>query len=146
MSETPPGPPVAAPADPDPSPESDESTESTVSDDPEVKSWGWHLMQVTTWLLVVLLPIHVLSTWVFHDPGHFGVALYVDRWHHGVWRLFDVALVVATLLHGGVGLNGVLRRMTSNSAVRTVVAVVIGVVLGVVGALAVSTIVRFNVS
>jgi len=113
---------------------------------PETKSWGWHLMQVTSWLLLVLVPVHVFSTWVFHDPGHFGVALYVDRWHQVTWRLFDGALVVLAFLHGGVGLNGMCTRRIHRAGVRTALSVVIGVVLGVVGVLAVSTILSFNVS
>ncbi len=112
---------------------------------PEVKSWGWHVMQITSWLLVVLLPVHVLSTWVFHDPGHFGVALYVDRWHHGVWRLFDGTLVVAALVHGGIGLDSALGRHTTRPGLRGAITVAIAVVLISAGALALSTIMTFNV-
>jgi succinate dehydrogenase / fumarate reductase, membrane anchor subunit len=111
-----------------------------------VRGWGWHLLQLSSWLLLVLLPVHVLSTWVFHDPGHFGVALYVDRWHDGAWRLFDGALVVLALLHGGLGLNGVLGGPDRSPGVRNAVAIGLAVVLGAVGLLAVSTILSFNVS
>ena len=112
----------------------------------ETRPWSWHLLQITSWILLVLLPIHVLSTWVFHDPGHFGVALYVDRWHDGTWRLFDGSLVVLAFVHGGIGLNGALARPTRSPAVRTAIAVAIAVVLVAVGLLAVSTILSFDVS
>lgn len=103
-------------------------------------------MAVTSWLLLVLLPIHVLSTWVLHDPGHFGVALYVDRWHHGYWRLLDGAVVVLALVHGGIGLNSVLADLSPRPATRVVITAVLAVVLTVVGLLAMSTIFTFNLS
>jgi succinate dehydrogenase / fumarate reductase, membrane anchor subunit len=135
-------------ADDAPDPEAEPATGSAndVATETEVRGWGWHVLQLSSWLLLVLLPIHVLSTWVFHDPGHFGVALYVDRWHEGAWRFFDGALVVLALLHGGIGLNGVLGGPGRSPGVRRSVAVAIAVLLGVIGLLAVSTIVSFNVS
>ncbi len=113
---------------------------------PEVRSWGWHVMAVTSWLLLVLLPIHVLSTWVLHDPGHFGVALYVDRWHHGYWRLLDGAVVVLALVHGGIGLNSVLADLSPRPSTRVAITAVLAVVLAVVGLMAMSTIFTFNLS
>jgi succinate dehydrogenase / fumarate reductase, membrane anchor subunit len=113
---------------------------------PEVRSWSWHIMAVSSWLLLVLLPVHVLTTWVFHDPAHFGVALYVDRWHHAYWRVFDGALVVLGLVHGGVGLDAVLGGLTRRVEARRAVTLVLVVVLGLVGWLAVSTIFTFNLS
>lgn len=133
----PPTPPVAVDDDP-----GREPTPAPV----EIRSWSWHVMQLTSWLLVVLLPVHVFSTWVFHDPGHIGVAWYVDRWHSGGWRLFDGVLLVVALVHGGLGLDGALARRTTRPAVRTTVAAVIAVVLGTVGLLALSTIFTFNLS
>jgi len=112
----------------------------------EVQSWGWHIMAVSSWLLLILLPVHVLSTWVFHDPAHFGVALYVDRWHHAYWRVFDGALVALGLVHGGVGLDAVLGGLTRRVEARRAVTLVLVVVLGLVGWLAVSTIFTFNLS
>jgi succinate dehydrogenase / fumarate reductase, membrane anchor subunit len=114
--------------------------------DPEVRSWSWHIMAVTSWLLLVLLPIHVLSTWVLHDPGHFGVALYVDRWHHGYWRLLDGALVALALVHGGIGLNSVLAGISSRPSTRVAITAVLAVLLTVVGLMAMSTIFTFNLS
>ena len=95
---------------------------------------------------MILLPIHVLSTWVLHDPGHFGVALYVDRWHHGYWRLLDGALVVLALVHGGMGLNSVLTDLSSRASARAATTAVLAVVLVVVGLMALSTIFTFNLS
>ena len=96
----------------------------------EVRSWGWHLMQVSAWLLLVLLPVHVLTTWVVHDPGRFGVGLYVDRWHHSYWRVFDWLLLVLGLVHGGIGINALLGGMARRSTTRTTIAVVLAVLLG----------------
>ncbi len=103
-------------------------------------------MQVSSWLLVLLLLVHVLSTWVFHDPGHFGVAFYVDRWHSGGWRLFDGILLVLALGHGGLGVNGLLTRRLGRSAMATTITVVLAVVLATIGVLALSTVFSFNVS
>ena len=111
-----------------------------------MRSWGWHIMAVSSWLLLILLPVHVLSTWVLHDPAHFGVALYVDRWHHGYWRLLDGALVVLALVHGGIGLRSVLVDLSRHPELRVAVTAALAVVLGVVGLLALSTIFTFNLS
>jgi succinate dehydrogenase hydrophobic anchor subunit len=112
----------------------------------EVRSWTWHVMAVSSWLLVVLLPIHLITTWIVHDPAHFGVALYVDRWHHGGWRLLDGSVVVLGLLHGGLGLNAILGAMTSRPLTRAAVSTVLVLVVGGIGLLALSTIFSFNVS
>ena len=112
----------------------------------EVRSWGWHLMQVSSWLLLVLVPIHLCSTWILHDPGRFGVATLVDRWHSGGWRVFDWTLVVLALLHGGIGLNSMLAGVVRPGRSRTVVAAVIGVVLVAVGLAATSAIFTFDVT
>ncbi len=119
---------------------------SAVRPEPEVRSWSWHIMAVTSWLLLVLLPVHVLSTWVLHDPGHFGVALYVDRWHHGYWRLLDGAVVVLALVHGGIGLNSVLVDLSRRPSTRVAVTTGLSLVLGAAGLVALSTIFSFNVS
>ena len=110
------------------------------------RSWSWHIMQLSSWILLVLLPLHVLGTWVFHDPGHFGVAFYVDRWHDGAWRLLDGLLVVLAFVHGGIGLNGVLTGRVRGSAASAAITIAIAVVLAVVGLLAVSTIGGFDLS
>ncbi len=112
----------------------------------EVRSWGWHIMAVSSWLLLVLLPVHLLSTWVLHDPAHFGVALYVDRWHHTYWRFFDGALVVLALTHGAIGLHSLLVAGTRQPSARAAITAVVAVVAVVVGLLAVSTIFTFNLS
>jgi succinate dehydrogenase hydrophobic anchor subunit len=125
-------------------PDDVESAEAGAPD--ETRPWSWHLLQITSWILLVLLPVHVLSTWVFHDPGHFGVALYADRWHDGAWRLFDGALVVLAFIHGGIGLNGVLAGPSRSPAARTAITIAITVVLVVAGLLAVSSILSFDVS
>ena len=103
-------------------------------------------MAVTSWLLLVLLPVHLLSTWVLHDPAHFGVALYVDRWHHGYWRMLDGALVVLALVHGGIGLTTVLVELAPGPRARTAVTAAVAVVLATIGLLALSTIFTFNLS
>jgi succinate dehydrogenase hydrophobic anchor subunit len=129
---TPPGPPTA---------------DRSVADGepPEVRSWGWHLMQVSSWVLLVMLPIHLFATWLLHDSGTFGVASYADRWHSGLWRIFDWAFVVLALLHGGIGLNGVVGSAARSPRARTVVAVTIGVVLGVLGLAVSAAILSFDV-
>ena len=122
------------------------STAAATAGHDEVRSWTWHIMAVSSWLLLILLPAHVLSTWVLHDPAHFGVALYVDRWHHGYWRLLDGALVVLALVHGGIGLRSVLVGHSHRPQARLAVTAAVAVVLGAVGLLALSTIFTFNLS
>jgi succinate dehydrogenase hydrophobic anchor subunit len=110
----------------------------------EVRSWGWHLLQVSSWILVVMLPIHLYTTWLLHDPGRFGVGLLVDRWRSGAWRMFDWAFVILALLHGGLGLNGVVGARVTSSRARTLVAVAIVVVLGGLAVAVSGAMVRFD--
>ena len=104
-------------------------------------------MAVSSWLLLVLLPVHVLTTWVVHDPGHFGVALYVDRWHHGVLARSSTGRCV--VLGPGARRDRpepVLGDLGPQSSTRAAITAVLAVVLGVVGLLALSTIFTFNLS
>jgi len=112
----------------------------------EVRSWGWHAMQVSAWLLVIALPVHLYSIWLAHDPSHFGVATFVDRWHSAGWRVFDWAFIVLALAHGGIGLSGVLSSLTRSPAVRTAITVVTAVVLTVLAVLVSATIFSFDIS
>ena len=122
------------------------STDVTASPETEVRSWAWHALQVSAWLLVVALPIHLWSIWLAHDAGDFGVATFVDRWHSAGWRVFDWAFLVLALVHGGIGLSGVLTSLTRSETVRTVIVVVIGVVLTVLALLVSATIFSFDIS
>ena len=119
------------------------SAEPSPSDEQEVRSWGWHLLQVSAWILVVMLPIHLAATWLVHDPGSFGVATFVDRWRTGPWRVFDWAFIVLALLHGGIGLNNILGSLTSSPRARAGVAIAVGVVFGVLGVGVSAAILRF---
>ncbi|MGZ4683283.1 MAG: hypothetical protein ACXWCM_15070 [Acidimicrobiales bacterium] len=112
----------------------------------EVRSWGWHALQVSAWLLVIALPIHVWSIWLAHDPGRFGVATFVDRWHSTGWRVFDWAFLMLAIAHGGIGLSGVLSSLTRDDRVRTAIAVVTAVVLTVLAVLVSATIFSFDIS
>ena len=113
--------------------------------EPEVRSWGWHLLQVSSWVLLVMLPIHLAMTWLVHDPGQFGVGTFVDRWHSGLWRIFDWTFIVLALVHGGIGLNGVVGSRASTPRARRAVALAIGGVLGAVGLAASIAIARFTI-
>jgi succinate dehydrogenase hydrophobic anchor subunit len=110
------------------------------------EGWGWHLRQLITWLLAVMLLVQVFGTWVFRDPGDYGVALYVVRWQHTGWRFFDAAFVAFAFVHGGLGLDHVVADRARTDTARLISAVVIGVVLLSVGLLAVSTILTFNLT
>lgn len=112
----------------------------------EVRSWGWHALQVSAWLLVVALPIHVCSIWLAHDPGRFGVATFVDRWQSTGWRVFDWAFLMLALAHGGIGVSGMLTSLTPNDSVRTVIAAIMAVVLTVLAVLVSATIFSFDIS
>ena len=111
-----------------------------------VRSWGWHALQVSSWLLVVMLPIHLVSIWVTHDAGDFGVATFVDRWHSSGWRLFDWAFLMLALLHGGLGLSGLLGSLTRNDTVRTVVAAVLATALTALAVVVSATIFSFDIT
>jgi len=114
------------------------------ADATEVRSWGWHLLQVSSWVLVVMVPIHLYTTWLLHDPGHVGVAIYVDRWRSGAWRAFDWAFVVLALLHGGLGLDGLLRRRLSSERGRALAAVAVAIVFGTLGIAVSLAVLRFD--
>jgi len=122
------------------------STDVTASPETEVRSWAWHALQVSAWLLVIALPIHLWSIWLAHDAGDFGVATFVDRWHSAGWRVFDWAFLVLALVHGGIGLTGVLTSLTRSETVRTVIIVVTGVVLTVLALLVSATIFSFDIT
>jgi succinate dehydrogenase hydrophobic anchor subunit len=112
----------------------------------QVQGWGWHLLQVSTWLLVVLLLVQVAGTWMLHDPGHYGVAFYVDRWASNGWRIVDAAFVALALVHGGIGLARLTTSWIRSERVRLAIILVLAVGLGGVGLLAVSTILTFDVT
>ena len=111
-----------------------------------VRSWGWHLLQVTTWLLAPMLLIELLGTWVFHDPGHFSVAFYIDRWSSNAWRIFDAVFIALALLHGGLGLVRMLRARVRPEWLELALVIVLAVVITVVGLLAMSTALTFDVT
>ena len=112
----------------------------------EVRSWAWHVMQVTSWLLAVMLPVHLWSIWIAHDAGDFGVATFVDRWHSTGWRLFDWAFLVLALAHGGVGLAGLIGSRVRGEPARTIVAVTLGVAFTVLAVLVSATVFSFDVT
>ena len=107
-----------------------ESTATAVGAPPEVRSWGWHLLQVSSWLLLVLLPLHLIAVWLVHDAGQVGVAFYVERWHSGTWRILDWMFFMLALAHGGIGLNGVLGSLTADRRLRMAITIVLGVGFG----------------
>ena len=121
-------------------------TVTTLGDAPEIRSWGWHLLQVTSWLLLVLLPLHVISIWLLHDAGKVGVALYVERWHSATWRVLDWLFFMLALAHGGVGLQGVLGSVSADRRVRMGIAVVLGLSLGGLALALSATIFSFDVA
>ncbi len=75
------------------------------------------------------LPVQVLSVFVLHDPGHYGVGLYLSRWHHSGWRLFDWLVVVLAIVHGTIGLYGRLVEGVRRPLVRDAITVVAAVAL-----------------
>jgi succinate dehydrogenase hydrophobic anchor subunit len=145
-----PAPPVPLPSPPQasgpPSPGGSTPPAEPAASPAEPRSWSWHVLHLSSWLLLVLLPIQVISTWVLHDPGHMGVAWYVDRWHSGWWRLFDGLFSVVALFSGGLGLDGLVGRSATRPSARAVISAAIGIVLGVIGVLALSTILSFNLT
>ena len=112
---------------------------------PEVRSWGWHLLQVSSWLLVVLLPLHLASIWLAHDVGRVGVAFYVERWHSETWRILDWLFFMLALAHGGIGLNGVLGPLTAGRRMQVAIAIIIGIGLGALALALSATIFSFDV-
>ena len=113
---------------------------------PEVRSWGWHLLQVSSWLLLILLPLHLISIWLVHDAGQVGVALYVERWHSGTWRILDWMFFMLALAHGGIGLNGVLGSLSADRRLRLGIAIVLGLGLGGLALSLSATIFSFEVA
>ena len=112
----------------------------------EIHSWGWHLLRVTSWLLVILVPVHLISLWLVHDPGTVGVARYVERWHSTTWRIVDWSFFMLALAHGGLGLDRVLASLTTDRRIRLAVGAVLVVTLGALALALSATIVSFEVA
>ncbi len=102
----------------------------TVDEGAEVRSWGWHVLQVSSWVLVVLLPLHLVSIWLTHDAGRVGVAFYVQRWHSSTWRIVDWLFFMLALAHGGLGVHGMLAPRAADRRVRIALALALALVLG----------------
>jgi len=112
----------------------------------ELHSWGWHLLQVSSWLLLILVPVHAGSIWLVHDAGRMGVAFYLERWHSGTWRIIDWLFFMLALAHGGLGLNAMAGSLIRDRRLRVGVAVMLGVTLGVLALALSATIFAFEVA
>ena len=124
----------------------DPAAVSPDADDPtELRSWGWHLLQLSSWILVVMVPVHLVSIWIVDDSSRFGVGTFVNRWHLGFWRFFDWTFIVLALLHGGIGLNTMVGSRLNTDRSRATAAWVIGIALSAVGLAASVAILRFEV-
>jgi succinate dehydrogenase hydrophobic anchor subunit len=123
-----------------------DATASVPAGPAEVRSWGWHLLQLSSWLLLILLPVHLVTTWIIHDPATMGVARYAERWHSTGWRLFDWLFFMLALIHGGLGLDGLLASPRRNPRLRIVVSVGLGLSMTVLALALSAAIVSFDAS
>lgn len=96
-------------------------------------SWGWHLSRVTGLLLAVLLPLHVLRTFVFTDVARATARGMTLRWSDPLARVLDGAVLVLALVHGATALAPRLAARARSEAGRRAV---VGVVWAVSGGLA----------
>lgn len=83
--------------------------------------WAEALAEATAWVLVVLLPVHVVATVLVQDPATTTAADVLARWERPLWRVLDWLLIVLGLVHGALGTWRFAHR-GAPSAVRTVAA------------------------
>lgn len=70
--------------------------------------WGHAAVRASGVVLAVLLAVHLLDAFVWHDVGATTAQTFGDRWTHPAWRAFDWAFVVLGLVHGTIGLRPVI--------------------------------------
>jgi succinate dehydrogenase / fumarate reductase, membrane anchor subunit len=90
---------------------------------------SWFFMRISGLILVFLALYHIIWWNLVIGVEHLDSQIVIERWNNPFWRLFNVALVVFSMLHG---LNGArysiedyIRRPGPQLAVKTVVYTVV---------------------
>jgi succinate dehydrogenase / fumarate reductase, membrane anchor subunit len=86
---------------------------------------SWFFMRISGLILIFLALYHIIWWNLFIGVEHLDSQIVIERWNNPFWRLFNVALVTFSMLHG---LNGArytiedyIRRPGWQLAVKTVV-------------------------
>jgi succinate dehydrogenase hydrophobic anchor subunit len=106
--------------------------------------WVRSVLDATSIVLFVLVPVEVVSWFVSTDVARHTAATIHDRWDSSLWRVVDLTFVVLALVHGGLGATRALLAGGSVQRGRYVLASLVSAVVIAVGVLAVYSV--FTVS
>lgn len=67
--------------------------------------WSWFFMRISGVILLFLAVYHLVWWNLFIGVEHLSAELVRERWANPFWRLFNVALLVFSMLHGMNGLR-----------------------------------------
>jgi succinate dehydrogenase / fumarate reductase membrane anchor subunit len=88
------------------------------------------IQRISAIALVVFLTLHMIV--VHYPPGHLDFSRVLDRLANPLWKVIDIAFLVAVLLHGLAGTYAVLLDIERVTPLKRVLAVVL-VVIGIIG-------------
>jgi succinate dehydrogenase / fumarate reductase membrane anchor subunit len=87
----------------------------------EARSWDWLAVRVSGVALAVMVPLHVVTTFVARDGAEVTSLDQLARWGSPAVRAFDWGLVVLGLGHAAMALRPVISGWRRGPVVRAVV-------------------------
>lgn len=100
---------------------------------PEAQGWAEATVQASAWVLLVLLPVHVVLTVLVDDPATTSAADVLARWEQPWRRALDWLVIVLGLGHAALGGWRALH-LGAPTALRTVTAAVLALACALLGA------------
>jgi len=96
---------------------------------------AWWALRVSAFVLILLTAWHLLIMHIANDAADLNYEFIATRWDRPLWRVFDLVLLVAALVHGTVGVKTVIGdhvrgrlqvALQAALAVLTVAAMILG--------------------
>ena len=101
--------------------------------------WAWYFMRISGLVLVLLALGHLFIVHILFNVETINYAFVADRWTRPgtgfIWRLWDLAMVVLSVIHGLNGLRQILdeyiirpgRRVVVHTLIWTAATVLVGI-------------------